>query len=58
MGSGESLTDVLKELAATLKIERPLAVVDVETTGTWINYDRIVQVALVSITPDQSRSTH
>ena len=52
MGSGESLTDVLKELAATQKIERPLAVVDVETTGTWINYDRIVQVALVSITPD------
>ena len=52
MGSTESLTDVLKNVAATLKIERPLAVVDVETTGMWINYDRIVQVALVSITPD------
>lgn len=52
MGSTESLTDVLKNIAVTLKIERPLAVVDVETTGTWINYDRIVQVALVSITPD------
>jgi len=52
MGSTESLTEVLKQIAVTLKIERPLAVVDVETTGTWINYDRIVQVALVSITPD------
>lgn len=39
-----------------LKLERPLAVFDLETTGTRIGQDRIVQLAIVSLMPDGSRS--
>lgn len=38
-----------------LELERPLAVLDLETTGTRIGQDRIVQVALVRLMPDGGR---
>ena len=50
MSHSESLADVLREIAATLRIERPLAVLDVETTGIWRGYDRVVQVAFATVT--------
>ena len=52
MSNGESLADVLREIATTLHIERPLTVLDVETTGTWRGYDRVVQVGFATVTPD------
>ncbi len=39
----------------SLALQRPLAVFDLETTGTRIGHDRIVQVAVVRLLPDGSR---
>ncbi|MCO5273997.1 MAG: 3'-5' exonuclease [Flavobacteriales bacterium] len=38
-----------------LELKRPLAVFDLETTGTRIGHDRIVQVAVVRMMPDGNR---
>jgi len=35
-----------------MKIARPLVVLDLETTGTWVEKDRIVEIALVKMLPD------
>ncbi|MCC6840727.1 MAG: 3'-5' exonuclease [Flavobacteriales bacterium] len=40
-----------------LELQRPLAVFDLETTGTRIGHDRIVQVAVVRLMPDGSRNS-
>ena len=40
-----------------LKLTRPLVVLDVETTGTWVEKDRIVEIALMRCTPDGSQDT-
>jgi len=56
MNNKESLADVLREIATILHLERPLAVLDVETTGTWRSYDRIVQVAFATVTPNKQVS--
>jgi DNA polymerase-3 subunit epsilon len=38
-----------------LKLTRPLACIDLETTGTNLSVDRIVEIAIVKIHPDGSR---
>lgn len=38
-------------LAAQLDLERPLAVLDLETTGTSVERDHIVQIAIVRLEP-------
>ena len=38
-----------------MKISRPLVVLDLETTGTWVEKDRIVEIAMVKLLPDGSR---
>ena len=35
-----------------MKLTTPLVVLDLETTGTWIDKDRIIEIAMVKITPD------
>jgi DNA polymerase-3 subunit epsilon len=35
-----------------LKLVRPIAVIDLETTGTWVEVDRIVEIGILKITPD------
>jgi len=35
-----------------VKINRPVVVFDLETTGTWVERDRIVEIALVKLLPD------
>lgn len=40
------------ELARLLRLERPLVLLDVETTGTAIEVDRVVELALVKLHPD------
>jgi len=52
MSGHATLHDVLIEIASVLKIERPLTVLDVETTGVWPKSDRIVQIAYVTVTPE------
>ncbi|MBI3323323.1 MAG: 3'-5' exonuclease [Candidatus Omnitrophica bacterium] len=42
-------------ITPALKIARPLVVLDLETTGTWLEKDRIVEIALVRLEPDGER---
>jgi DNA polymerase-3 subunit epsilon len=35
-----------------MKLTRPLVVLDLETTGTWIEKDRIVEIGMIRIEPD------
>ncbi|RYY58245.1 MAG: 3'-5' exonuclease [Chitinophagaceae bacterium] len=39
-----------------LKLTKPLAFIDLETTGTNLGTDRIVEIAIVKILPDSSRT--
>lgn len=41
-----------------LKLERPLAFFDLETTGVKVGTDRIVQIAIVRLMPDGSRQQY
>lgn len=38
--------------SARLKLHRPIAVIDLETTGTSVAADRIVEIGILKITPD------
>ncbi len=40
-----------------LKLDRPLAVFDLETTGIDVEKDRIVQIAIIRVSPDGTRRT-
>lgn len=40
-----------------LILERPLAIIDLETTGVNINTDRIIELAVTTIFPDMNRET-
>lgn len=39
------------------KLERPLATIDIESTGTNVHTDKIIEIAVVKITPDGKRET-
>lgn len=41
-----------------MKLERNLAVLDLETTGTWIEKDKIIEIAVVKCLTDGSRQTY
>ena len=41
-----------------LKLERPLAFFDLETTGVKVGTDRIVQIAIVKLMPDGARQQY
>src|SRR4026207_2066916 len=38
-----------------LQLKRPLVFIDLETTGVNLSTDRIVEIALIKITPDGSK---
>jgi DNA polymerase-3 subunit epsilon len=35
-------------------LKRPLAILDLETTGVWTDYDRIVEIAILKVNPDHT----
>lgn len=41
-----------------MKLKQTLVVLDLETTGTWIEKDRIVEIALVKCLPEGGRETY
>ncbi len=47
----------LKILTMQLKLTRPLAIFDLETTGTNIANDRIVEIAVLKVNPDGREET-
>ncbi len=40
-----------------MKIIKPLVVLDLETTGTWIEKDRIIEIGMVKLLPDGTKET-
>ncbi len=38
-----------------MKLSKPLIVLDLETTGTWIEKDRIIEIGMVKLMPDGGR---
>ena len=38
-----------------MKLSRPLVVLDLETTGTWVEKDRIVEIGMIKIMPDEGQ---
>ena len=57
MNDTVSLKTILREIAETLKITRPLTILDVETTGLSFKTDRIIQVSFSTVTPSKEVST-
>lgn len=43
--------EALEEIARRLKLERPLAFLDLETTGTAVDRDRIVEISVITVEP-------
>lgn len=41
-----------------MEICKSLVVLDLETTGTWIERDKIIEIAMIKILPDRSRQTY
>ncbi len=41
-----------------LKLNKPLAFFDLETTGTTIGKDRIIEISILKIQPDESRESY
>jgi len=41
-----------------MKLPRSLVVFDLETTGTWVEKDRIVEIGMIKLFPDGSRETY
>ena len=38
-----------------MKISKPLVVLDLETTGTWVEKDKIVEIGMIKLMPDGTR---
>ena len=41
-----------------MNISQPLVVLDIETTGTWIDKDKIIEIAMIKCLTDGSRKTY
>jgi len=47
-----------KNLENMMKLTNALVVLDLETTGIWIEKDRIIEIAMIRCFPDGTRSTY
>jgi DNA polymerase-3 subunit epsilon len=52
----QSLTFTHPKLTCMLQLKKPLAILDIEATGSNVSTDRIVEIAIVKILPDGNRS--
>lgn len=48
----------LREERDVMKLSNALVVLDLETTGTWIERDKIVEIAMIKCTPEGRRETY
>src|SRR5271154_1860910 len=42
----------VEQYGGTMKLTKPLVVLDLETTGIWIEKDRIIEIGMIKLTPD------
>jgi len=40
-----------------MKLSRPLVIFDLETTGIWVEKDKIVEIGMIKLLPDNSRQS-
>ena len=57
-GEGTGVKKTKEHQMFKWKLDRPLAILDIEATGTTPRADRIVELAIVKLNPDQTRSVH
>ncbi len=50
--------DDQKDLVNLMKLDKPLVVLDLETTGVWIEKDKIIEIAMIRCFPDGTRTTY
>ena len=41
-----------------MKLSKPLVILDLETTGIWIEKDKIIEIAMIKVFPDETRTTY
>jgi len=41
-----------------MKLKRPLVILDLETTGTWVEKDKIIEIGMVRSLPDGTQTTY
>ena len=41
-----------------MKLTKPLVIFDLETTGTWVTKDKIVEIGMIRLMPDGSREDY
>ena len=41
-----------------MKLTKPLVVLDLETTGIWIEKDRIIEIGMVKLSPDGKQTVY
>ena len=41
-----------------MKLSKALVVLDLETTGTWVERDKIIEIAMIKCLPDGKRETY
>ena len=41
-----------------MKLKKPLVVLDLETTGTWIEKDKIIEIGMIKCSPDGNQETY
>lgn len=46
------------DAAKTMKLTNSLVILDLETTGVWIEKDRIIEIAMIRCFPDGTRTTY
>lgn len=50
--------DVAKDSERVMKLEKSLVVLDLETTGIWIEKDKIIEIAMVRLLPDGTKTVY
>ena len=41
-----------------IKLRRPIVIFDLETTGTWVEKDKIVEIGMIKLLPDGGREKY